>query len=145
MFLELEGQGRGINMGLTRQRPFYYIQTNFLYFFAHDCNWFEFYLLWFGRKFERSKTSSFADKPITIQVGWSTPTGLKLNCTQLQLHSTDSMYIRTTVSSYLLLCSGMFVTFLAGLWLKSSVLCMLLCPNGPQTSLNWISKVDNRR
>ena len=22
---------------------------------------------------------------------------------------------------------------------------MLLCPNGPQTSLNWISKLDNRR
>ena len=39
--LELEGQGRGIIMGVTRLLllgPFYYIQTNFLYFFAHDCN-----------------------------------------------------------------------------------------------------------
>ena len=39
--LELEGQGRGIIMGVTRLlllEPFYYIQTNFLYFFAHDCS-----------------------------------------------------------------------------------------------------------
>ena len=31
-------------MGVTRLlllRPFYYIQTNFLYFFAHDCNRFK--------------------------------------------------------------------------------------------------------
>ena len=36
----LEGQGRGIFMGVTRLvplGPFYYIQTNFLYLFAHDC------------------------------------------------------------------------------------------------------------
>ena len=32
--LELEGQGRGIIMGGL----FYSIQTNFLYFFAHDCS-----------------------------------------------------------------------------------------------------------
>ena len=35
--LEPEGQGRGIIMGVTRLfilGPFYYIQTNFLYFFA---------------------------------------------------------------------------------------------------------------
>ena len=38
--LELEEQGRGIIMGVTRLLllgPFYSIQTNFLYFFAHDC------------------------------------------------------------------------------------------------------------
>ena len=38
--LKLEGQGRGIIMGVTRLfllGPFYSIQTNFLYFFAHDC------------------------------------------------------------------------------------------------------------
>ena len=38
--LELEGQGHGIIMGVTRLLllgPFYSIQTNFLYFFAHDC------------------------------------------------------------------------------------------------------------
>ena len=38
--MELEGQGRGIIMGVTRLLllgPFYSIQTNFLYFFAHDC------------------------------------------------------------------------------------------------------------
>ena len=38
--LELEGQGGGIIMGVTRlllPRPFYTIQTNFLYCFAHDC------------------------------------------------------------------------------------------------------------
>ena len=37
--LELYGQGRGIIMGVTRLLllgPFYYIQTNFLYFFAHN-------------------------------------------------------------------------------------------------------------
>ena len=41
--LEPEGQGRGIIMGVTRLlllRSFYYIQTNFLYFFAHDCSLF---------------------------------------------------------------------------------------------------------
>ena len=40
--LELEGQGCGIIMGVTRLLllgPFYYIQTNFLYFFAHDCSY----------------------------------------------------------------------------------------------------------
>ena len=26
---------------------------------------------------------------------------------------------------------------------KSSVLCVLLCPNGSKITLNWISKVDN--
>ena len=39
--LELEEQGRGIIMGVTRLlllQPFYTIQTNFMYFFAHDCN-----------------------------------------------------------------------------------------------------------
>ena len=35
------------------------------------------YLLWFGRKFEQNKTSCFADKPITIQVGGSTSTGFE--------------------------------------------------------------------
>ena len=38
--LELEGQGRGIIMGVTGLLllgPFYSIQTNFMYFFAHDC------------------------------------------------------------------------------------------------------------
>ena len=38
--LELEGQGRGIIIGVTRLLllgPFYTIQTNFMYFFAHDC------------------------------------------------------------------------------------------------------------
>ena len=38
--LEPEGQGSGIIMGVTRLLllgPFNYIQTNFLYFFAHDC------------------------------------------------------------------------------------------------------------
>ena len=38
--LELEGQGRGIIMGVTHLLllgPFYTIQTNFTYFFAHDC------------------------------------------------------------------------------------------------------------
>ena len=38
--LELEGQGHGIIMGVTHLLllgPFYTIQTNFLYFFAHDC------------------------------------------------------------------------------------------------------------
>ena len=38
--LELEGKGRGIFMGVTHLLllgPFYFIQTNFLYFFAHDC------------------------------------------------------------------------------------------------------------
>ena len=38
--LEPEGQGDGIIMGVTRLLlcgPFYYIQKNFLYFFAHDC------------------------------------------------------------------------------------------------------------
>ena len=36
----MEGQGRGIIMGVTRPLllgPFYYIQTKFLFFFAHDC------------------------------------------------------------------------------------------------------------
>ena len=40
--LELEGQGRGIIMGVTRLLllgPFYYIQTDFQYFFAHDCKY----------------------------------------------------------------------------------------------------------
>ena len=40
--LELEGQGCGIIMGVTRLLllgPFYTIQTNFMYFFAHDCKW----------------------------------------------------------------------------------------------------------
>ena len=40
--LELEGQGRGIIMGVTHLLllgPFYTIQTNFMYFFAHDCNY----------------------------------------------------------------------------------------------------------
>ena len=41
-----------------------------------------------------------------------------------------SIYIRT-VSSQLLLCSGTFVSMMAGLGQKSSVLCMLLCPKGP--------------
>ena len=39
--LEPEGQGRGIIMGVTRLLllgSFYTIQTNFMYFFAHDCN-----------------------------------------------------------------------------------------------------------
>ena len=39
-YLELEGQGHGIIMGVTRLLllgQFYSIQTNFLYFFAHDC------------------------------------------------------------------------------------------------------------
>ena len=38
--LELEGQGCGIIMGVTRLLllgHFYSIQTNFMYFFAHDC------------------------------------------------------------------------------------------------------------
>ena len=38
--LETEGQGRDIIMGVTRLLflgPFYSIQTNFLYFFAHNC------------------------------------------------------------------------------------------------------------
>ena len=38
--LEPEGQGRGIIMEVTRLlplEPFYTIQTNFMYFFAHDC------------------------------------------------------------------------------------------------------------
>ena len=38
--LELEGQRHGIIMGvagLLLLGPFYYKQTNFLYFFAHDC------------------------------------------------------------------------------------------------------------
>ena len=38
--LEPERQGRGIIMGETRllpQRPFYTIQTKFMYCFAHDC------------------------------------------------------------------------------------------------------------
>ena len=38
--LEPEGQGGGIIMGVTRLLllgPFYSIQTNFMYFFAHDC------------------------------------------------------------------------------------------------------------
>ena len=38
--LELEVQGRGMIIVVTRLLllgPFYYIQTNFLYFFAHDC------------------------------------------------------------------------------------------------------------
>ena len=37
--LELEGQGYGIIMGVTPLLllgPFYTIQTNFMYFFAHD-------------------------------------------------------------------------------------------------------------
>ena len=37
-----------------------------------------------------------------------------------------------------------FSSFLAVLKQKSSGLCMLLCPNIPWTSLNWINKVDNR-
>ena len=42
--LELEGQEYGIIMGVTRLLllgPFYTIQTNFMYFFAHDCSIFE--------------------------------------------------------------------------------------------------------
>ena len=38
--LELKRQGHGIIMAVTRLLllgPFYSIQTNFLYFFAHDC------------------------------------------------------------------------------------------------------------
>ena len=34
--------------------------------------------------------------------------------------------------------------FLASLK-KSSLLSMLLCPNGPKTNSKWISEVDNRR
>ena len=40
------------------------------------------------------------------------------------------IYIRT-VSSKLLLFGGIFVFFIADLGQKSSVLCMLLCPNSP--------------
>ena len=39
--LEEEGQGQGIIMGVTRLLllgPFYTIQSNFMYFFAHDCS-----------------------------------------------------------------------------------------------------------
>ena len=38
--LELEGQGRGIIMGVTRLLLlglFYTIQSKFMYYFAHDC------------------------------------------------------------------------------------------------------------
>ena len=45
--LEPEGQGRGIIMGVTRLLllgPFYTIQINFMYFFAHDCRKAELYL-----------------------------------------------------------------------------------------------------
>ena len=38
--LELEGQGRGIIMGVTRLlllELFYTIQSKFMYYFAHDC------------------------------------------------------------------------------------------------------------
>ena len=38
--LELEGQGRGIIMGVTRLLllgQFYTIQSKFMYYFAHDC------------------------------------------------------------------------------------------------------------
>ena len=38
--LEAEEQGRGIIMGVTHLLllgPFYSIQTNFMYYFAHDC------------------------------------------------------------------------------------------------------------
>ena len=40
--LELEGQGRDIIMGVTHLLllgPFYTIQTNLMYFFAHDCKY----------------------------------------------------------------------------------------------------------
>ena len=52
--LELEGQGRGIIMGVTRPLllgPFYSIQANFPYFFAHDCSIgkFDFFLAVLGR------------------------------------------------------------------------------------------------
>ena len=56
---------------------------------------------------------------------------LTTSCSSIYLavyHS--SIYIRT-VSSQLLLCSGTFVSFLANLEQKSSVLCMLLCPHSP--------------
>ena len=43
----------------------------------------------------------------------------------------QSIYNIRTVSSKLLLLSGISVSFLAGLGQKSSVLCVLLCPNGP--------------
>ena len=45
------------------------------------------------------------------------------------LHS-DLQYIIRTVISQLLLCSGTFISFLAGLGQKSSVMCNLFCLDG---------------
>ena len=57
-----------------------------------------------------------------------------------------SIYIGT-VSSQLLICSGTFVSFLAGLGQKSSAVCMLqvVLLKRPKTSLIQFSKVDRRR
>ena len=38
----------------------------------------------------------------------------------------------------------MFFSFLAGLWQKSRVLCMLFCPDGPETSYDCFSNVDKK-
>ena len=45
-------------------------------------------------------------------------------------HYDHSIYTRT-VSSLLIFYSGTFVSLLPGLGQKSSVMCMLLCPHGP--------------
>ena len=50
-----------------------------------------------------------------------------------------------SVASLMFVVVHSFPSYLAGLGQKSSVLSMVLCQNGPETSLNWISKVDNGR
>ena len=58
--LEAEGQGRGIIMGVTcllLLGPFHYIQTNFLYFFAHDCNHLNFLMKTFEFLYYKFKKS----------------------------------------------------------------------------------------
>ena len=51
---------------------------------------------------------------------------------------------RKKTLSFSCVCSGTFVFFLAGLVQKSSLLCMLLRPNGHLTSLIWIDKVKKK-
>ena len=62
--LETERQGRGIIMRVTRLLllgPYHSIQTNFLYFFAHDCTSTWFILEHGNFKFENNRQSTMVN------------------------------------------------------------------------------------
>ena len=104
-------------------------------------------LLWLNRE------SSVFDNSVSLHQCFCGLDVCVYDCRQqmylfVQTRSRHSIYIRI-VSSQLLLCIGTFVSFLAGLGQKLSVLYVLFSPKYLMAhrldSFIWFNKVDNRR